>query len=102
MKAPFDLKGNLMSFPEPIYANERLNQPDWRDVGTFEETLEYVDYTRGRSSVNFIWRDVRSGREYPMFVTDLDSIMTNICVGRLRATWEIGKRGMNYGIRIAK
>lgn len=107
-EAPFDSKGNLMHFPYKEY--ERLGEvrieigPEWRLNVPFITQLRLVDYGRGRSSAFFVWEDP-AGHTYPMFLTDMMKVIVggNLDKGWTQeAVWEVKKRGMNYGIGLAK
>ena len=74
---------------------------EWVDQRQWTETLKLEGSNRGRSSVQFIWVSVTTGKRYPMFLTDLTdllflSVISDACVTE---TWEFCKRGCNYGIR---
>ena len=92
----------MQSYPERQWYDGGYKEPTWREVEPFEATLEYVHYTRGRSSVTFVWQDLKTGQQYPMFLTDMDKIVKLVQVGRIRGTWEASKRGTNYGIRLVQ
>lgn len=106
--APYDSDGNLMHFPCFLYTwldGIRVEiGPEWRPNRPFVTQLRLVDYERGRSAAFFTWEDT-DGHTYPMFLTD---VMTVLVGGNLdkgwteERVWEVKKRGMNYGIGLAK
>lgn len=74
----------------------------WKPNEEVELTLHYDHYTRGRSSVTFYWKD-DAGHSYPMFLNDLDNILTqDVCASPIHGIFTYVKRGANYGIRFVK
>jgi hypothetical protein len=69
----------------------------------FVATLQFLDYSRGRSSAKINLED-EFGTRYGMFLTDLLDVLRNCRIenGSVTATWTFQKRGMNYGIRLAR
>ena len=95
-QAPWDAKGNLLSYPQGVH--------EWRPVSSFTTHLTLDHVTRGRSSVVFVWKD-SDGHSYPMFVSDLEELITKTMVAygeTLTCTWTIKKKGQNYGIALAR
>ena len=102
-RAPFNEKG-LMHYPEPTWQDERNVGFEFRDVSnSFEASLRYVGYKRGRSAVYLMWVDDSTGVKYPMFMKDLDAVLLakQLTKGAVFGEWVIAKRGQNYGIRLA-
>lgn len=107
-QAPFDVDGNLMHYPHTRWrynqetGERREVKPEWREVVPFPKTLKYKGYARGYSAAYFLWEDA-DGHVYPMFLTDLDTLLkhgyTNSVIMGL---WIVCKRGQNYGIRLAE
>jgi len=91
---PFSENGSLQSYP--------YNPNEWRDNYEFEETLTYKTYYRGRSSATIAFTDSKD-RQYEMFMTDFDDLMTRKGLNGKEVTgrWTFVKRGQNYGIRLA-
>ena len=89
---PFDGDGNLLSYP---YGTE-----EWRDNYVFEDTLTYVTYYRGRSSVTIGFKD-SNGCSYEMFISDFDELITSkgLFGKSVRGKWTFVKKGQNYGIK---
>ena len=74
----------------------------WKPNKEVKLTLHYTSYNRNRSSVIFYWEDEK-GREYPMFVRDIDELLKqNIGTSSVRAIWTYVKRGQNYGIKFLR
>lgn len=116
-RAPFDVKGNLMHYPQVQMVKpegsvwvehfgyvpplERV-EPDWREVVPFYATMKLDGgVTSGRSAKYVRWTDF-NGRSYPMFVTDIVGLITSgirIEDNEVSGFWIVCKRGANYGIR---
>lgn len=92
---PIDKKGNLVS-----YADTRWYKPDsWVDNESFEAELEYCDYTRGRSSIKFVFKNVkRKSQKWEMFLSDFDEIVKKLKDGKIKGWWKVRKSGANYGL----
>ena len=106
MLAPFDNHGNLMHYPETIWGhNEKLEwigtEPTWQELPPFYGEYRFDSYHRGRSAVYFQFREKGTDRLWPMFLTDLADVLKTVSIdkGLIRGTWEVCKRGQNYGIR---
>lgn len=105
-QAPFDASGNLLHYPITRYrfdrdTGERTSEgPEWREVVPFAKTLKYKTYARGYSAAYFIWEDA-DGHTYPMFLTDLDTLLKHgYTSSAIMGLWIVCKRGQNYGIRL--
>ena len=123
-KAPFDINGNLMHYPQTQYvkpgnatyvsgigyvSNETgktvgydFVDPDWRQVEPFYATMKIEDgVTSGRSAKYVHWKDF-NGYTYPMFVSELVGLIvsgTRIEDNEVSGYWIVCKRGANYGIK---
>lgn len=79
---------------------------DWANKNTdlvdnfiFEDTLHYVDYSTGRSSVLFKFRSDK-GDSYGMFLSEFNKLLQDKKeVWNLEGKWTFVKRGANYGIQ---
>ena len=92
-KVPFDVRGNLMDYPEPHYVAE------WRENVPFEAMLTFTGFSRGRSAAQAVYKNA-AGATFHMFLTDFADLVErggplNVVFG----TWVATKRGQNYGIR---
>lgn len=89
-------KGSLEYYP---FNDTNL---EWVKNKVFEETLEYIGYSRGRSSATFQFKD-STGADYSIFMKDMnDLLMTkDIINGEIKGFWTYCKRGKNFGIRLA-
>lgn len=99
--APFNgIGGDLLSYPMTSY-----DYFEWRDVtNPVDLTLEIDTYGRGRSSALFFWRDVKTKAQYPMFISDMFSLLKS---GRINGkvvsgTFKVIKKGANYGIQLVE
>lgn len=62
--------------------------------------LQYVDYSRGRSSVLFEYRDRITGNKYPMFLSNFDELLKNgINPVEIQGYFEPIKKGQNFAIK---
>ena len=94
----FKANGNLLDYPS--WNPEMM---EWKEVSKpFLAALECIRFGRGRSSVTFIWKDVNTGSEYSMFVSDMfDLIKSGGIVGSdiVKGYWKVVKKGANYVIK---
>lgn len=92
---PFDKEGNQQSYPSMGSI--------MKDNFTFDETMTYRGYGRGRSSATILFEDSK-GKRYSMFLSDFDELMrTKGLDGKsVKSTWTFCKKGMNYGLALAK
>jgi hypothetical protein len=93
---PSIFKGTLLDY---VYYDKDIF--DWEENKVFNDTLTYIDYGRGRSSVTFYFKGIDDA-QYPMFLTDMSSLLLNkdIIDGKVTGTWTFVKRGKNYGIKL--
>lgn len=94
---PFDAQGNLSGYP--------MGKDEWRPNEVFLATLHFQYIGRGRSSAVAVWQDITHNRRLEMFMTDLSDVIAQVGVvagGHCTAHWTFQKRGMNYGVRLAK
>ena len=64
----------------------------------FEDTLEYVNYSKGRSSVGFEFKRT-DGRMVSMFLTDFHAIVPLMVCGKIAGKFTFTKRGTAYGCK---
>jgi hypothetical protein len=73
------------------------------DPQTFYAVLRYESYTRDGRAETLWWKDVDTGRLYPMFVSSVCEILKSYVLdGKVNGTWTMIKRGTNYGIKAVK
>lgn len=75
---------------------------EWRPNSEFYAELELIGSSRGRSSVVFRYRDVKTGIFYPLFVSSVEDILRRASVknGRVTGLWRVAKKGQNYGLEL--
>lgn len=90
---PFDRAGDMMSW------ESWRDQSDTRWAADYEwdDTLEYVTYSRGRSSVTVKLRG-RGGRMFTMFLAEFMRCVPQMDKGSITGRWGFTKRGDSYGI----
>jgi hypothetical protein len=93
-EAPYDEHG-LQHYPD--------KHAEWRRIESFIATMTLSTWRRGRSAAYFMWAD-EDGRHYPMFMADLNDLLTGATItkGSVRAVWTVRKRGSNYGIQFVR
>ena len=96
-KIPFDKNGNMLEYVG--YGDPE----EWRDNREFPATLRVETYERGRSAVRVIMADCATGARYPMFISDFVDMAksTRIKYGEVGGRWIGGKKGSNFGLRLA-
>lgn len=118
-EAPYDRYGNLChhqsdgSWYEEVPAPDGQSDyvprsqrgyithgPDWRPIAEFTAELVYDGYSSSASAAYVYWKDAATGTCYPMFMTDLDAVLSS---GRLTGSvisgrFTVVKRGQNFGI----
>ena len=91
-KIPFDKKGNQLSY-------EAWDTHIMEENYIFDDTLEFVSYGRGRSSVTFEW--IRTnGTTVSMFVSDMSDAVQYSVRGKLKGRFTFVKNGQNYGCKL--
>jgi hypothetical protein len=88
--------GSLLDYP--------VGPHEFRPVRPFSARLVLIGFSRGRSSAVARWSDMRTGARYPMFLTDLEELLSHrvVSAGETEMeTWTVRKRGQNYGIALS-
>lgn len=95
-KIPFDKDGNMREYTG-------YGDTEWRDNVEFPATLLVDGYERGRSAVRVIMRNCATNATYPMFISDFVELAKGgrIIYGEVGGRWIGGKRGSNYGLKLA-
>lgn len=77
---------------------------EWRDPAPVTGTLVINDTARGRSAAYFTAAMKETGAKFCVFITDLLDMIRDerFAKGEITATFEPCKRGMNFGLRLAK
>jgi len=105
LEIPFDpVTGNMQTYPTDRHSWEGtahfVHGPIWTPNFTFNATLKFKEYTRGRSSVGFMFVDESTNHEYSMFVKEFTEIVPKLVNGTLTGTFTFVKRGANYGFKM--
>lgn len=92
---PFDTEGNQHSYPR--------SGSIMKDNFSFEETMTYRGYDRGRSSATILFKD-STGKRYSMFLSDFDDLMEKkgLTGKSVHGIWTFCKKGSNYGLKLEK
>lgn len=61
-------------------------------------TLEFADYSRGRSSTTVLLRDIDTGTNYSMFLAEFMRLVPELVGGKLSGEWGFVKNGSNTGV----
>jgi hypothetical protein len=101
----FDVAGNRTEeaqLHDELLSYAGYGDVEWRPNDDFYAELELIDSSRGRSSVVFNYRDVKTGIHYPLFVTSVEDILRRGTVknGRVSGYWHVVKKGQNYGLHL--
>ena len=69
----------------------------------FKETMTFVSYSRGRSSIKMLFIDDKRNR-YEMFISDFSALFhAGLFKGnKLRGNWAFRKKGSNFGLVYVK
>lgn len=103
LTAPYDANGNLREYTG-------YGSTEWRPNEPFAATFFYKTWERGRSAVRIVWEDV-NGITYPMFMKDMDALLTGGHLSTdealeggtvVHGEWWVVKRGANYGIALVE
>jgi hypothetical protein len=104
MRTPTQFKDNqlvrMLSYPELYLAGFT-----WIDIPKFEAQMFITGQERGRSAARFTVKDISTGVEYPVFMSDMLTLLTTASVNEGYTPllhWEVCKKGQNYGLRVAK
>lgn len=101
---PFDAKtGELLVYVRHDYPDNNNGTVKWSENYVFEDDLEYDGYARGNSAARILFRSLKDGKRYEMFLTDFDDAMRRCLFfkNRLIGKFTFIKRGQNYGVKIA-
>lgn len=93
---PIDANGNMLEFIG--YGSKPVGE---KDIVEFEETMTFLCYTKGRSSLRFILEDSKGG-VWSMMAQCIDTFVQKSANGKLTGKWIMCKRGANYGLLIVE
>jgi len=94
-KVPFDSKGNLLHYPEVWGGDQAIV---WKEVFEFEDTLQFMEFRRGRSAAYALLRGT-DDVEYPMALADFETVIPHLQMGMLTCKWTFRKFGGNFFVR---
>ncbi|MEG2707338.1 MAG: hypothetical protein RR959_08355 [Erysipelotrichaceae bacterium] len=94
---PVDINGNMLDY-DGYGVNTRFGE---KDIVEFEETMTFLYYTKGRSSLRFILEDSKGGI-WSMMAQCIDTFVQKSANGKLTGKWIMCKRGANYGLLIVE
>jgi DNA-binding PadR family transcriptional regulator len=103
-QVPFNARGDLLHYARAqnaSWARLDTSSVDWRENEPFTATITMEKSHSGRSAKYLLWRDVDDDVQLPMFVVDLVEMIkqgATIHDGKVTATWQVRKRGQNYGL----
>lgn len=104
MRTPTQFKDNklirMLSYPETYLAGFT-----WIDIPKFEARMQVTGMERGRSAARFTVKDTKTGVEYPVFMSDMLTLVTTTDFSQGFTEllhWEVCKKGSNYALRMAK
>lgn len=95
-QAPFDVDGNMQAYPGHAWLGGRYVESALQPVEPFIANMLVVGMETGRSAKRLVVKDLRTGKTYPMFVADIVNLLKDIPI---HGTWEVSKRGQNYGVK---
>lgn len=117
---PFDEDGNMLGYTfdelteedidkcysegksvRIVHMNKRwCGSTEFRPFNHVLMGLSYVGYSRGRSSVKFVYED-ENKHEYEMFISDIHELLiAKKDIGYICGYFTAVKRGANYGIKL--
>jgi len=78
---------------------------EWKDPWEFEDTFLIENYSRGRSAAIFLMSSQTNlDMNCTIFMSDMIDVIRKKTIkkGVVSGRWIFGKKGMNYGIRLAE
>jgi hypothetical protein len=91
---PIDEHGHMLDSEDYCYRRPVT----WLPLGVFKATLQFIDTERGRSSFRLRCVNVDTGMRMSVMYNSCDDFIKRSISGRLKATWEVVKRGGSYGV----
>lgn len=86
---PFDTKGNQLSYVDTYWGRDAIMKDNYE----FEDTLVYSGYGRGRSSVTMDFKSKTDEKNYSMFISDFDSVVSEMVNGEVKGKFTFVKKG---------
>lgn len=106
---PVSQGGSLLHYPQNSLVRTATGYdsvpPIWVPNDPFAATLRLDSMASGRSAKYVIWKAASEMdcRCWPMFIADLLELVQFAAIDRgvISATWQVRKRGQNYGLALA-
>lgn len=101
--APYATDGSLLSYADTWMLQS--GQAEMREIVPFDAVLVLNGMHRGQSSALLYWIIENDDRRFPMFLTDVCTLMSSSVITHGRTgmcTWTVRKRGQNYGLKFVK
>lgn len=92
---PFSRSGHQLA-----YAGGWERDVQWRDNDTFEDTLTFLSFERGRSAAHACFERRSTGTQVYVFLTDLADMIKHMKDGKVHGRFAFCKRGQNYGCKM--
>lgn len=113
---PFTLKGDLLDYTTYTLTEEQQQEADkngqvilecpfysilFKPNFEFYDTLQYIGYSRGRSSIKIQFICLSCGTTVEMFISDFDDMMERegLHGKHVSGRFTFVKRGKNYGVK---
>jgi hypothetical protein len=87
-KIPFNRRGELDPYGEI-----------WKDNSQWEDSMEFVEVEKTQYA-HAIFRSEKTGKQYPMFISDFNKIVPSLRKGRVSGTFTFRKSGNNVAIQL--
>lgn len=113
---PFDKNDNLLGYTWWTLNENEINEVyslgikkcgnNWDECyfkpnKEFYDELEYIGYSRGRSSIKIKFKSLINNKKYEMFITDFDNLLLDgKFANPLKGNFTFCKRGANFGIKM--
>ena len=97
---PFDEKGNMLSYIAKDLPEEEKEKITWVEKYEFEDTFEILDFAKGSSSIQLVFKSQTTDKLFSMFQKDLINLLktATISEGKVSGNWAFQKRGVCHGI----
>jgi hypothetical protein len=93
---PFTRNGTQLN-----YADRYMTGVVWLENHAVETTISFVRWERGRSAAHAIFEREDNGKEVTVFLSELEPMLQTMVRGKVKGRFTFGKRGANYGMRLA-
>lgn len=97
---PFGPDGNMISY---ITKKDEEKGIEWIEKYDFTDTLEFIEFAKGSSSLTLVLKSKTDEKLYYMFQVDLLKLLQTgqIGNGEVYGKWTFRKRGVCYGLTMA-